>query len=158
LSFLYGSIRASNHRRFRCRYRLRFWNYRNRNFLSRRLRSRLWSNLRFWFRNRWQWLRVGYCDGLIYDWWLLCRNRRFLRRNWYCPIIYNHRYLYYRRLFNGHRRLLRSHWRLFCRSWRFRLRNGFYNWRLLWYWLDWRYGNWKNWFDWLWYNHRHRLR
>jgi hypothetical protein len=107
LSFLCGSIRRCNHRGFRCRYRSRFWNYRSRNylnrrfyFLCRRLWSRLWSNLRFWFRNRWQWLRVGDCDGwLIYGWFL----------HWW-------------RRFNRLRRPLRSHWRLFYGSWRLRLR------------------------------------
>jgi hypothetical protein len=120
LSFFCSSIRACNHRRFRCSYRSRFWNYRSRNFLcrgffllSRRLLYRFRSDLRFWFRSRWQWFNYGWF--LLYRRWL----NRFLNRN--------------RWLFNRYRRLLWSHrwflngrlywnWRLFCRSWRFGLR------------------------------------
>jgi hypothetical protein len=88
-----GSIRACDHRRFRCGYRSRFWNYRSRNFLCRRFWSRFRFNLRFWFRSRWQWFDYG---------WFLHYRRRL------------------NRLFNRHRRLLSRRWRLFYWSWRLR--------------------------------------
>jgi hypothetical protein len=119
-----GSIRTCDNRRFRCRYRSRFRNYRSRNFLCGRFFflyrsliyrfwSRLWSrfrlNLRFWFRSRW----------CIYGWFLLC-GRFFCRSRWFL---------------NRHRRLLSGHWRLFYRSWRLRLRLRCWRLRLLWLWL-----------------------
>jgi hypothetical protein len=124
-----GSIRTCDHRRFRCGYRSRFWNYRSRNFLcrrffclSRRLWSRLWSNLRFRFRNRWQWFNYG--------WFLLCRRwlNRLHRGRWW--LLYRNGWL-----FNGYRRLLWSHWRLFCGSWRLRLRLRCWRLGLHWHWL-----------------------
>jgi hypothetical protein len=128
-SFLCGSIRACDHRRFRCGFRSRFWNYRSRNFLcrrffclSRRLWSRFWSNLRFRFRSRWQWFRVGNCDGLIYGWWLLYRNRGFLNR---------------------YRSLLCRRWRLFYRSWRLGLYIIYGRWNWLWCWFNWRLRFWS---------------
>jgi hypothetical protein len=62
-----GSIRACDNRRFRCRYNLRFWNYRSRNFLCRgffflyrSLIYRLWSRFRSRFRRNRFWLRLWF--------------------------------------------------------------------------------------------------